>query len=206
MTETYRREDVQRYLADELSPEERQRVEEHLSRCRDCRRLLTTSLDAAAPVEPVTVPPELVERVRAKPPRSYRPFLLAAALVVAALGFGLWERLQPSVQAPGEWRSTPEAPSGLAALEPADGARVGVGEVTFRWTDSGAWRYTLVVINVGGVVKHRLETQETELRVDLWAQTAEGTETEEALFWYVTADWDDGTSASTKTRRLVMGR
>lgn len=200
------------YLDDGLEPDERARVEGHLSRCDACRRRLV-GIHEARREETVTrrAPESWKRRAREIPrrrrtARRWQPAL--AAVLVLALGLAVYRAVdvaRPARQAPDaeRLRTPPASPTGPAALAPADGAVVTPGAIEFRWSEvERARRYTLTVLDAEGDVVFRAETREAHRTVD-WGQE-EAPRDGRSYFWYVTAQLTDGTSTDSEIRRLSL--
>lgn len=195
------------YLEDRLEPDERQRTEEHLSRCGDCRRQLVR-IHAARREEAVTLrAPESWKRRAREIPRRRRetvrrwPAALAAVLVLA-LGLAIYRaadiawtpREAPDAE---RLRSSPRSPIGPVAVAPAADAVVAPGPIEFRWSEVvRARRYTLIVLDAQGDVVFRGESREAHQTVDSLAPGGA------SYFWYVTADLTDGTSTDSEIQRF----
>ncbi len=88
--------DLLAYLDDELGPQERARVEEHLAQCDRCREelarlaALRAGLDATfhAALDPVRMPPTADERIRER---------LRERVERRTVGWNLWPRLSPAL-------------------------------------------------------------------------------------------------------------
>jgi anti-sigma factor RsiW len=172
------------FLSDDLSAEERLRVDEHLDGCDACRAeaIAVSRLEATVPSAPAGA--SSPRRMGAAVRRSRVPAgvvgLLAAAGLAAVL---LWSG-DPGIHGfPDEERFGHEAIQRLETRFPAAGAVLPRDSVAFSWTDTGADEYRLTISAADGAL--------------LWSQTAADTvvvppatldlPAGETLFWYVDA-------------------
>lgn len=199
------------YLGNRLGPQERARLEEHLSDCRDCRRRLVDSFEARSAAPEVGFPDELRRRAReigraAAAPvhepvafgRSKWAALAAAVLAGCALTLFLRHDRGAPAGDPETLRSSASAEVEL--LEPAVGEPLLAETVTFSWRAvPGTRRATLRVVDGLGESVYEAVTEATS--VDVEASVFAG---ESDLYWYVRLTLDDGTQLESAARRLEL--
>ena len=220
------RDDLEKYLNSDPEGRSRVEVQEHLSRCFECRARLTRGLDEAwddenyDEVASDELPAAILAQVRALPfeasvdsgPKRQR-FALAAALILAVIGFGLWWRVPETLD---EMGVVPESRretlrSGIEASEvvlesPTPGARATLGELELRWQAvDGADRYTVQLLGPLGQILLKEDTREPKLRPAL--ESFELCSAEQGpCFWFVTVHRKNGSSSDSQIRELwILG-
>ncbi len=186
------------YLEDGLEVEDRARAEEHLSRCRSCRRDLVASYETRAELPEVEASEDLKRAVRDLPVHApglarkgaVRWWTALAAAVVVGLGFSVLLREERLGTSPDPETLRAPRVSDLELLTPAAGETVVSATVVFSWSAvPEVWWYMLRVVNALGDVVHRETTSEPRLGVP--AASFSGAQ---EYFWYVTVVLDDGTT------------
>lgn len=193
---------------------ERERLELHLSCCRDCRgRLVGLYEQTRSTAQAARWLRGRVAAWRRAPaagvaPRPRRAVWAWGAAVAAASVTALVLSVHRRGAAPHapvatavlrelhSVRSRPEliTPSPRAAVE---GARA-----TFRWSPvPGASRYSLTVMSLSGDVLLEASTPEPTLTVDLLKR---GLRAGQPAFWIVSARWPDGTVSESGVGRFVL--
>lgn len=194
------------YLADELGPEERHELEDHLADCGRCRACLVATHDegretelASPPVKPWLDRARSQGRDRSRVSYSLR---LAAGLAVVLLGglLGLLSSTRPA--------TPPDLDSGnevfrlddpvqtLRLTSPAVDQLLPPGPVDLHWTPVvDARRYRVFLLDHGGVPVATHRTEAT------WWRWTRGTIAE---FWYVEAELNDGTRIESDARQLIF--
>jgi hypothetical protein len=142
------------YVLEGLEPDERNRVDQHVASCLPCRAELEELGEVTALLgkrEPLArhAPPDLKQRVLARPPRGRHraPLLVAGLAVIAALlgvaGANVLDRPPPADAVLSLRGTAPVAISGEAELRQLDtGVRVDLDLAGLRTADEGyyhAW-------------------------------------------------------------------
>ena len=195
------------YLDNELSDEERSRLELHLDQCIECRRalaetvaVLDSTLAGVSAVRP---------DVSAIPPRrrQFRWVALGGALA-ASLAAVVVLRRPPGGTDDAAPRTRDAAPSvtderlpRLIPLAPNDGA-TGVDEhPSFTWGSAGVDRYSFRLLAEDGVPIWSRETSDTVLALPSDVRLERG----RSYFWRVDA-LSAGIVASTRAQRFTVSR
>lgn len=168
------------YLDDDVSSDERSRVEMHLASCAECRAEFAD-----------------VRRLLLPRARSWVPFLVPAAAAAAVL---LVVALPRDSEAPSATRARPPAEVPLAVVSPAPGAEVAPGPVAFTWRSAGPGaNYALTLQEPDGRVAWTSLGADTIAVLPDSLALAPG----RTWFWFVDAMLPDGSSLSTGIRRFA---
>lgn len=180
-------EQIAAYLSDALGPEERAVFETHLSRCRACRRQVTSA--------------HALLRSR---PRPMRWVAVAAAAVLAIAMAGPWLRSATRTTASPDVERAGAVASGNAAivvLTPADGDTISPTTAVFSWRGRGSEvLYRLSLTDGRGQAIWTTDTPDTSAVLPPNVRLAAGTR----YFWYVDALGANATSWTTGTRAFVV--
>lgn len=179
------------YLDRSLSDEERDRIEDHLAGCDECRGLL---LGTTATLRG--------ERRRKR--AATMSGTAAAALVISGLFF-----IVPPSSTPESPRLRGDAPdvrgasTALEAVSPGDGTAVATGSAVLVWRAvEGVARYRITVSDPESNVVFEGDIADTTLSLGSIGPLVPG----EAYVWYVDALMADGTSLTTGVHSFSVRR
>lgn len=175
------------YASQAASAEERKAVERHLLVCPDCRRDWAEGVELSA------------TRSRRRWLTVGIPVAAAAALAIAVLG---------------PWNHAPEAGAGrvfrgeqregtrsFPAIAPADGERVSLDTLVFRWHSEGdGAHYVLTVTDTNGDVVWTTNTSDTAVALPRTVALRPG----ERYYWYVDALLERAGSSTTGVREFLV--
>jgi hypothetical protein len=177
------------YVANALTPTERDEVVRHLDHCAACRAEV---MDVG----------EIAADVRARPAvRSKRRLLPVAVALAAGLAALTVYQVRQQDELP-VVRAKPTADEGIpliAAVAPPDGGNVG-DSVVLRWRSTDQGSYDVFVLTEDGRPLWHLSTSDTAVLVPRSILDAGAT-----YFWRVDAI-GNGIVATTGVRRLVVDR
>lgn len=199
--------ELTRYLEDLLEAAARRRVEEHLSRCRGCRKRLVAGYESRVEPAVTAAPDELTRRARALVPRRWwrepRRRTAIAALLIAGLALSvvIFEEANRDPK-PGSETLRARPAEALQLVAPSAGEVLGQGWTNFRWRPvQEARRYTLSVVDPLGEIVHRVTTTEPAAEV-----ATEVFDTDRDYYWYVSVLLEDGTSLESEVRGFSRRR
>lgn len=196
------------YLRRDQNDAEIIRIEEHLVVCRACRLSLLGRQAIPAEAAPgFQLPAKLKQKVGRLPLRQSArfarwpqapAFAIAALFLIAITAGGVWQftRRTERQSMDGEaLRADRKRQISLKAISPAENAALPTPTLEFKWSpEKDALRYTVVVLDESGDVRHQAETTEDHVTIDTnRAQLAAG----KKYFWRVRAKLSDGTEAET---------
>lgn len=172
------------YLTEELTTEQLEQVEDHLSRCPECR-------------DEIAVVAEVVGGAKRKSRRPVAGIAVAAAAIVAAI---LLIQSPTDISTSGpvmrDGSESAEEPVQMAVVFPENGADVVLDSLKFVWRGAEAmatYRFTLTQAN--GDVLWTQSTPDTVLTL-----TSEvGVRSGQTYFWYVDALLPEGRTSTTGT-------
>jgi len=184
-------EELAAYVHGTLAGASRGVLEEHLVRCRACRR-------------DVTLARRILRQHRARNPRRF--LVPAAAAVLAFIVFSRLPSRAPGVEErmrSGEGAVSSGAPPAIQVVSPANGSTVGPGPVAFTWkSQPGQLLYQLSLTDGGGRELWSSRTTDTTLSLPVSVSLERG----RTYFWTVDALAADGASLTTRAQRFSTAR
>ena len=181
-------EEIAAYLSNALGPDERAALEAHLSRCRACRRQVTSA--------------QALLHTRPRPARWIAAAAVAAA-AVALIGPWSFRNAIRSEASRDIERATPVATpdGGIIALAPADGDTIVASGARFTWRRRGAdVLYRLTLTDSRAQAVWTTDTPDTSVVLPPEVRFARGA----VYFWYVDALGANAASWTTGTRAFVV--
>jgi putative zinc finger protein len=182
-------EEIAAYLSSALGPDERAALEAHLSRCRACRRQVTSA--------------QTLLHTRPRLARWIAAAAVAAAVIALIGPWSFRDAIRPTASREIE-RATPVATpdGGIIALAPAEGDTITASGARFTWRGRGAdvlYRLTLTDSRARAV--WTTDTPDTSIVLPPDVRFAPGA----VYFWYVDALGANAASWTTGTRAFVVG-
>ncbi|HEX9165472.1 MAG TPA: zf-HC2 domain-containing protein [Gemmatimonadales bacterium] len=181
---------VAAYADGRLAPSECGRIEAHLAGCAACRDEVVSVRQLLASYQPR-------RRLLAPIP------LAAAAVLVAAIGLSMAQRLIREPSPAPLRRPAAGAMSGVAVVTPATGTVVeGSGPTEFIWRTGGSpgGTFRLTLMDESGVTVWSIETGDTVAALPAGISLKAGA----SYFWYVDALAADGRSMTSGAQRFTV--
>jgi hypothetical protein len=133
---------------------------------------------------------------RKTPSRRWRPYAVAASLVLIGGSAALWATTSRYSTSSPVYRSSPDF---LTLVSPADGRRIGLPAVLTWHSVAGATRYRIELLDSQGSPAFTGQTTDTALHIRPQGAVAAG-----EYRWFVTASMADGTEVRSSPRRIVI--
>lgn len=179
------------YVDRTLAPEEQRGIEEHLSRCSECRLVVREAADALA---------RRRGRLFARVGVGAAIGLVAAVVVVALLPTTDPDRAAPVIRAPS---ASGAVETVIPVIAPAEQASLAEGPLSFMWGSVGPGvRYRLSLSTPDGREVWGASLEDTVVRLPGDVEIMAGT----TYVWFVDALLSDGSSATTSMQRLTIER
>jgi hypothetical protein len=183
-------EEVAAYLSNALPPDARAVVDAHLSRCRSCRRQVTSA--------------QALLRTR---PRSMRWLAIAAAAAIAIVLIRPWTRRDGATTPPSEVQraraGSLTTDATITAVTPADGDTIRDVSPRFTWRSRGPdVLYHLSLSDASGRALWTIDTRDTTVVLSPNVRLDVGTR----YYWLVDALSASAVSWTTETRTFVVSR
>lgn len=191
--------DIAGYLDQDLSPDERKRVTEHLEACDDCRSEIVATARVLGQDWSRQPAPAPEQNVRKHRHIGVRVAALAAAAVVAVVVLAR-PGVGPSDQIiPGQERFSTEGVEQLIAHAPPAGSSVRRENLRFVWADRGTESYRITVTAEDGRLLWSHALADTTIVPPAAVELDSG----DRFFWYVDAI-SNGVVARTGAQSFVV--